>query len=66
MITKNKITEFFCIADDFCKEFESEIDKKGLPNDTKCKHRLRKWRMRKSEIITIMICFHFNSYPEFR
>ena len=30
MITKDKITEIFCIADDFCKEFESEIDKIGL------------------------------------
>ena len=50
MITKDKITEIFCIADDFCKEFESEIDKIGLPNDAKCKHRLRKWRMSKSEI----------------
>lgn len=66
MITKDKITEIFCIADDFCKEFESEIDKIGLPNDAKCKHRLRKWRMSKSEIITIMICFHFNSYRNFQ
>ena len=49
MITKDKITEIFCIADDFCKEFESEIDKIRLPNDTKCKHRRRKWRMSKSE-----------------
>ncbi len=24
MITKDKITEIFCIADDFCKEFELE------------------------------------------
>ena len=31
MITKDKITEIFCIADDFCKEFESEIDKIGPP-----------------------------------
>ena len=66
MITKDKITEIFCIADDFCKEFESEIDKIRLPNDTKCKHRRRKWRMSKSEIIAIMICFHFNSYRNFQ
>lgn len=30
MITKDKITEVFCIADDFCKEFELEINKIGL------------------------------------
>lgn len=30
MITKDEITEIFCIADDFCKEFELEINKIGL------------------------------------
>ena len=30
MITKDKITEIFCIADDFCKEFELETDKIGF------------------------------------
>ncbi len=25
MITDNKITEFFCLADDFCKYFSSEL-----------------------------------------
>ena len=43
-----------------------EIEKIGLLNDAKCKHRRRKWRMSKSEIITIMICFHFNSYRNFQ
>lgn len=28
MISKDKITEFFCIADDFCKELEKEFAKK--------------------------------------
>ena len=25
MFTPDKITEIFCIADDFCKEFDQEI-----------------------------------------
>ena len=66
MITKDKITEIFCIADDFCKEFELETDKTGLSEKNKGCHRHRKWRMSKSEIITILICFHFNSYRNFR
>ena len=55
MITKDKITEIFCIADDFCKEFELETDKIGLSEKSKGCHRHRKWRMSKSEIITILI-----------
>ena len=66
IITKDKITEIFCIADDFCKEFELETGKIGLSERNKGCHRHRRWRMSKSEIITILICFHFNSYRNFR
>ena len=65
IITKDKITEIFCIADDFCKEFELETGKIGLSERNKGCHRHRRWRMSKSEIITILICFHFNSYRNF-
>ena len=27
MITEDKITEFFCIADDFCKVFDAQMAK---------------------------------------
>ena len=54
IITKDKITEIFCIADDFCKEFELETDKIGLSERNKGCHRHRRWRMSKSEIITIL------------
>lgn len=30
MISEDKITEIFCIADDFCKEFEQEYLKKSI------------------------------------
>ena len=56
MITKDKITEIFCIADDFCKEFELETDKIGLSEKSKGCH--RQCRMSKSEIMTI-----FNLFP---
>ncbi len=26
LLTKDKITEIFCLADDFCKEYSAEID----------------------------------------
>lgn len=39
MITKDKITEIFCIADDFCKEFDVEIEKLALQEPGGIKHR---------------------------
>ena len=30
MITEDKITEIFCAVDEFCKEFDKEMDKKSL------------------------------------
>ena len=33
MLTPDKITEIFCIADDFCKEFAQEVKKHQLRPD---------------------------------
>ena len=30
MITDYKVTEIFCAVDEFCKEFDKQIDKKSL------------------------------------
>ena len=65
MITKDKITEIFCIADDFCKEFELETDKIGLSEKNKGCHRHRRWRMSKSEIITILYLFRKRAFSRF-
>jgi hypothetical protein len=61
-LTINKITDFFCIADDFCKEFEQELKKHQIENnDGKC-HRHRNYAMSDIEISTVMICFHCGSF----
>ncbi len=36
MITESKVTEIFCIADDFCKEFDGEITALSLSSPEKC------------------------------
>lgn len=41
MLSADKVNEIFCIADDFCKEFDFEIEKMSFPYDGK-KHRRRK------------------------
>ena len=49
-ITKDKITEIFCIIDDFCKEYDAEIEKMAISEPNGRKHRKRKWAMSRSEI----------------
>jgi hypothetical protein len=65
MLTKDKITEIFCIADDFCKEFNHEVkNHQMLSNDGK-RHRNRSHEMSDSEIMTILLYFHFGSFRNF-
>ena len=35
MITDDKITEFFCAIDDFCKDFEKQVGKTFIYLDDK-------------------------------
>jgi hypothetical protein len=49
-LTTDKITEIYCIADDFCKEFSKEFKKhQSLPDDGK-RHRNRSFAMSDAEI----------------
>jgi len=45
----SKVTEIYCIADDFCKEYELELNKKALslsnPSPNTPKRRNRQGRM---------------------
>jgi hypothetical protein len=65
-LTKDKISEIFCISDDFCKEFENEIKTHQICNHDGKKHRNRSYTMSDAEIITIMICFHYGQYRNFK
>ena len=65
-ITKDKITEIFCIIDEFCQEYDKEIARMSICEPDGRKHRNRKWTMSRSEIMTILICFHFNTFRNFR
>ena len=66
MLTIDKITEIYCIADDFCKEFAQEFKKlQMLPEDGK-KHRNRSCEMSDSEIMTVLLLFHFGSFKNFK
>ena len=62
----SKVTEIYCIADDFCKEYELELNKKALslsnPSPNTPKTRNRKGRMSDAEMITILVLFHSNTF----
>jgi len=61
MISNDKITEIFCLIDDFCKEFSTILDKHSLEGKNK-RIRNRKFKMSNSEVITILILFHLKGY----
>ena len=61
MITVDKVTEIFCIADDFCKVFDAQMAKYSFKAERKRKYH-RESRMSKAEIMVIMILFHLSGY----
>ena len=67
LLTKDKITEIFSLADDFCKEYSAEIDSdKKIPTSEGKKTRNRKHEMSESEIITILMLYHFGTFKNFK
>lgn len=49
MITEHNFTEIFCIADDFCKVFDTQMAKYSFKAERKRKYH-RQSRMSKAEI----------------
>jgi len=62
MISTDKITEFFCLIDDFCIELDQVLDKNGIDDGSGIKRRNRTPKMTQSEVITIMVLFHQKGY----
>ena len=65
----SKVTEIYCIADDFCKEYELELNKKALSLSNPSpppKTRNGKGRMSDAETITILVLFHSNTFRNFK
>ena len=67
MLSKDKITEIFCITDDFLKDFSNEFqNQKMLSSDDGKKRRNRPCEMSDSEIMTILMLFHFGTFKNFK
>lgn len=61
MITEDKVTEIFCIVDDFCKVFDAQMEKYTIKNNLKRKYH-RESTMSKAEIMIIIILFHSSGF----
>ena len=61
MLIYSKITEIFCIVDEFCKEYDKVVDKSLLGNPSK-----RPSIMSKSEVITLCIVFQLSGFRTFK
>ena len=61
MMIYSKITEIFCIVDEFCKEYDKIVNKALLGNPSK-----RPSIMSKSEVITLTILFQLSGFRTFK
>lgn len=61
MIIYSKVTEIFCLVDEFCKEYSKVIDKSLIGNKAK-----RPSVMSQSEVITLAIVFQLSGFRTFK
>ena len=66
MITNDKIIEIFCATDEFSKKYEEEIENMPLLTSDGKARRRRAASMSDSEIMTILIMFHFGTFENFK
>lgn len=60
-LTQDKVTEIFYLVDEFCEEFSKNFDSYLIGNKPK-----RTPKMNNSEVITILILFHFGGFRNFK
>ena len=61
MIIYSKVTEIFCLVDEFCKEYSEIVDKALIGNPAK-----RPSVMSQSEVITLSIIFQLSGFRTFK
>ena len=65
MISDDKITTIYYIVDEFFKEFNHVLKEYSL-QDQKIKKRNRRSAMSESEVMTIMILFHYGAFKNLK
>lgn len=65
MFSEAKVTEIYCMADDFCKEFALQQEK-YMVKESNHNHRNKPNRMNDAEIMVILILFHSGGFRCFK
>ena len=66
MIPANKTIEIYYLVDEFLKEYDAVIKSHSLEKGAPKKRRNRKFTMSGSEVMTILILFHFSSFRDLK
>ena len=65
MFSEAKVTEIYCIADDFCKEF-AKVQEKYMIEDKNHNRRNKPNWMNDAEVMVILILFHSGGFRCFK
>lgn len=66
MTPANKTVEIYYFVDKFFKEYDAVIKSHSLEKGTPKKRKHRKFTMSSSEVMTILILFHFPSFRDLK
>ncbi|MGL5683681.1 MAG: transposase [Marinifilaceae bacterium] len=66
ILSIDKITVIFFLADEFCKELQARAQKYHIEQSDGKKRRNHSSRLSDSEMITILVCFHLGQFRNFK
>ena len=58
LLSEDKITEIYCLADDFCKFYSEKTKNNALEEPDGKRHRNKPNRLSDAEVIAILVAFH--------
>ena len=67
LLTEDKITEIFCLADEFCKEYSQSIQKNKIFSPSRRqKEQEQETQYVGQRVMTILMLYHFGSFKCFK
>jgi hypothetical protein len=66
MLSTDKITEIFFVLDEFSKNFNHVVSAHSLSDNNSVKRRNRKSNLSDSEVMTILVLFHFGGFKNLK